>query len=501
MTKTILNIFTLFSYVFVSNFAYADALSDAMNTSFDQMMSSTPAGSYNSQTRGVITGGSLYQRSKITSYGPLVNFQPPSFKSGCGGTDAFLGSFGFVNHIDFEGILKGIAMNARGYAFQLAMDIACPTCAANMKILQDKMQSMQAKMSNSCELAKAGINKFTRLEDMADLMKSDARTKATKTGKFDSWWNSTTDDKASSGGGSSTAATRNTDAEDIEANLVGNVIWKALSKQNVATWYGALGADAQQLHQIAMSFSGTIISRKKDVEVVSSPTELGPPVTAPLGPEKDYSIEYTKGPLTLGNLIHGKLASKVLKCLPNPPDLPGDEWLPDKCLVLGEDTLDIKGYAPKINELLNGVSGGSKGIIKKLRDKNSAYTFTTDERAFIEGASPGILGILSGFSADIRSAQTVGEMFAIVIAQELAIKFVNEMMDNMFVAVGKFKNTAGLKDKALEMIKERKEEFAYYRNIEGHTFQGLNNAFVAAQNVRSSLGSVMSANRDTLNGK
>jgi len=70
---------------------YAHAgLEDEMSGMFVDMLNATPGGYYDTQRRGVITGGNLATRNKVL-HPNLVSFVPPSFKGGCGRIDLFGG--------------------------------------------------------------------------------------------------------------------------------------------------------------------------------------------------------------------------------------------------------------------------------------------------------------------------------------------------------------------------------------------------------------------------
>jgi len=99
--------------------AYAD-LQQEMDGMFGTMTNVTAPTAHLGQRRGVITGGSLVARNGISNTN-LVSFVPPSFSAGCGGIDLFAGSFSFINFNQFVQLLRNVAANASGYAFQLAV--------------------------------------------------------------------------------------------------------------------------------------------------------------------------------------------------------------------------------------------------------------------------------------------------------------------------------------------------------------------------------------------
>jgi predicted DsbA family dithiol-disulfide isomerase len=70
----------------------------------------------------------------------------------------FGGSFSFINFNQFVQLMRNVAGNAAGYAFQLAVGAMCPWCASVMTDLQKKIQEMNQMFSNSCRLAQGLVN-------------------------------------------------------------------------------------------------------------------------------------------------------------------------------------------------------------------------------------------------------------------------------------------------------------------------------------------------------
>ena len=77
----------------------------------------------------------------------------PSFNAGCGGIDLFAGSFSFISAEQFQNLLRAIAANAAGYAFEVALGAMCKECLETMETLQKKIQALNQGFANSCQLA------------------------------------------------------------------------------------------------------------------------------------------------------------------------------------------------------------------------------------------------------------------------------------------------------------------------------------------------------------
>ncbi len=123
-----------------------------MNQLFGSMTNTTAPGVFESQRRGVISGGSVVVRNRIMIEN-LVSMVPPSFQAGCGGIDMFAGSLSFVNADQFVRLLRSVAANAKGYAFQLALSAMCEKCSQHMETLQKKIQQLNEYFGNSCQMA------------------------------------------------------------------------------------------------------------------------------------------------------------------------------------------------------------------------------------------------------------------------------------------------------------------------------------------------------------
>jgi hypothetical protein len=124
---------------------------------FNTLLNHTAPTAHLGQRRGVVTGGSLNARNRIMNES-LWHFVPPSFSAGCGGIDLFAGSFSFISAEQFQNLLRAIAANAAGYAFEVALGAMCKECLETMETLQKKIQALNQGFANSCQLAKGLVN-------------------------------------------------------------------------------------------------------------------------------------------------------------------------------------------------------------------------------------------------------------------------------------------------------------------------------------------------------
>ena len=232
--------------------AHADIQSQ-LDSMFDSMSNVTDAGAYETATRGVITGGSLRVRNKISTT-PIVSFRPPSFQAGCGGIDMFAGSFSFINAQQFVQSLRSVASNAvgvaSGYAFKLALNAMGPTVHNVIQNLQEVMQDINSLMSNSCQLAQGlvtdAFSSFTSKETMR------AANINVTSGVGDAF--------ASLMPGSLTSKSPKEQQNDAghfkSCEDIGNVLWCSMEQYGARSFftYGS-----RQTDEMIMSFTGTVI--------------------------------------------------------------------------------------------------------------------------------------------------------------------------------------------------------------------------------------------------
>lgn len=106
------------------------------------------------QSAGYLTGGSFYARVPVRNI-QLISITLPSISAGCGGIDAYLGAFSFINSEQLQAMAKMIMSNAIGYAFDLALETTCPQC----KMVMDKLQALANDVNNlnisTCQAAQA----------------------------------------------------------------------------------------------------------------------------------------------------------------------------------------------------------------------------------------------------------------------------------------------------------------------------------------------------------
>ena len=94
------------SALFSHTVAVANVNSD-MNNFFNKLGfegNATDARAWQGQAAGYATGGNLFIRNQVKQL-QIASFTPPSLNAGCGGIDAYLGSF---SHINGEQLISSI---------------------------------------------------------------------------------------------------------------------------------------------------------------------------------------------------------------------------------------------------------------------------------------------------------------------------------------------------------------------------------------------------------
>jgi conjugative transfer pilus assembly protein TraH len=364
-----------------------------LNNMFVDMSNFTAPGVWNSQRRGVISGGGFVARNRIANIN-LMSIVPPSFEAGCGGINVYGGSFSFINKEQFVGLMRNIASNAMGYAFQLALNSMCESCMQTIETLARKVQQMNQNMGNSCQMAQGIVN--DTLSGMSVKGKTDASLLATLKGFGDYLESSTTNNSA----GTSPAQTAQNIAPADTAKLIkGNLVWRQLRHHGATAWFAS--GDTSLLEAV-MSVSGTVV--------------VGDLVDDGKGGKSNAVTVFPGNRIRLIELIKGGTL-KLYKC-----DRAGE----DECLSPTLVNNDLKGMQQRVLDTLLGDSAGT-GLIAKAASNTEP---TAAEKSFLAALPSGMGGMivrLAGKSPDV--AKVFVRQWAPYISMEMAAKLMTDMMD------------------------------------------------------------------------
>jgi conjugative transfer pilus assembly protein TraH len=406
----------------VPRISTATGLNSDMDALFNEMSNVTQPGIFETQRRGVLAGGRYTTKTRIFNEN-LVAFTPPSWKAGCGGVDLFGGSLSFVNAEQIVTLLRSVAANAKGYAFQLALDNVFPDGAKWIENFQKKIQQLNQYLGNSCQLAQGIVNDATSSFDVKH--KTDASITATTTGLFDDVFSSKQEQ-----GGSTPLEQLKSNNPDEYKKMIGNIIWKQLKKNNANAWF-TYGDNT--LLEAIMSVTGTVIIGDIVNDSHASITEKTTPITTLPGNK-----------IQISDLITGSNV-EIYSC--------GSDT--ENCLSAGATgggvkTVNITGIKSQIEDMLIG-SSTSTGIIFKFA--SNAGTLSTSEQNFLASLPVGIgaiirnLSVLSKDSAMLFASESSG-----AISLAMMYSFTNELFRAAFIAISN--SDSPYKQQALEVLRE-----------------------------------------------
>lgn len=368
----------------------AAGLDTEMTSMFNTMLSSSDPGIYTGMRRHVLAGGQFRASSRIVNQ-DIASLRLPSYRAGCGGIDLFAGSFSFISAEQFTQLLRGVAANATGYAFKLALSSMCERCGTIIESLQRKIQQLNQMFSSSCQLSQGLVN--DTWEAVAGKQAKGASTASLKDGFGDVF-----ESFSPNNGKEPQRNARDMDPSGWKDSYTGNLIWKALKQNNAAGWF-ANGND--ELLEVIMNFSGTVIVR--DLETDGSGGESTP-----------YSSMI--GTLDIRTLIDGGEVT-ILGC---DASTGLDE---NGCLTLTSKTVTFTGFEDRIKDAFTG----DTGIIAKL--------FTNQKLAEGEEALLSNFSFVVGstvFDLSRRNPRGANQMlleFADLMAYELATRLLQDFLE------------------------------------------------------------------------
>mgnify|MGYP006274700277 CR=1 FL=1 len=374
--------------------------SEGLQTALDEMTGSlgnlTPPEAQLGQRRGVLSGGSMVIRNRITQSQP-IHLSPPSFQAGCGGIDLYGGSFSFINQPQFTALLRAIASNAGGYAFQLGINAMCPDCGNLMSDLQRKMQSLNELFSNSCQMAQGIVQDSVSAFDAQS--RSRLSTLSVSRGLGDVFQGFT------GSSGDPVGRLAGSDPEGYLGIVGGNIGWRFLRKAGDSGWYQFAGTP---FLESVMSLTGSLIVQA--------------PKIAPDGLGKSTPITRLPPLIGLRELIHGtevnatRPTSRVYRC-----DSDGAEG----CLAPVMVDLVDPGLAGRLRKLMAGDAPGD-GLIGKFG--TGSGQFTEAELAFMALAPESVGALIRNLSReDPGLAAVFAERAAAVLALEMAMNLVEDL--------------------------------------------------------------------------
>ena len=342
------------------------------------------------QEGGYFTGGSLVVRAPQDRLQPL-RMTAPSIRAGCGGIDIFTGGFGFVDSEQMVAMLRAIASNATGYAFQLALETVCPQCAEQMDKLNALAQEINSQNINSCQAAQDMVGAiWPRHENAQSLI---CATTGTRTGQFSDWVSA-----RHNCGSAGNPATEDDEAERQSITNT-NLAWEALKETPIFSSSGG-----REEAEFVMTLTGTLIVREARGDDGPEYSWLPPKATD----EEILNALFQGGPI------------EVYRCNSNDAN--------DRCLepqpvvqnIAAEDALNLRTRA-----VINGIL---EKIMSRAEEGLSDY-----ERNFLNMTSIPVYKILSvSYAYSGENARAEVPRLAEYIAIDLMTVYLDTMLSEVF---------------------------------------------------------------------
>jgi len=355
----------------------------------------TGPSAYEGQTMNIYTGGSLFMRTPSRNY-QLVSAAAPSLRGGCGGIDAFAGSFSFINVDQFVAMLRNIGQNALGLFFMTALQSMAPDIMESIKYLNKIAQDINAMGINSCEAAK-GLVAASGVEKWMEANKVNTGLGAAAAGLYDDWSKVRTTMFGDSKEAALKAdALKATQPELANILVEGNLVWRALSRGSLPTYLN------EKERRMVMSALGAVVVRK-NADGIPDPGFYEPVI----------SFKRLLGNVD-GSDEDGK--PQIFTCT--------DGTGADECTVLGTEAFESESFSKLAYDHMIG-------IFEKIRDRGPALT--AGEIDFINTTSVPIYKILAS-AASLPTESVAHEQImknADVIGAELAATFMLKALDEV----------------------------------------------------------------------
>ncbi|KAA2007795.1 conjugal transfer protein TraH [Escherichia coli] len=212
--------------------ASADVNSD-MNQFFNKLgfaSNTTQPGVWQGQAAGYAYGGSLYARTQVKNV-QLISMTLPDINAGCGGIDAYLGSFSFINGEQLQRFVKQIMSNAAGYFFDLALQTTVPEIKTAKDFVQKMASDINSMNLSSCQAAQGIIGGlFPRTQVSQQKVCQDI---AGESNIFADW--AASRQGCTVGGKSDSVRDKASDKDKERVTKNINIMWNALSKNRTRT--------------------------------------------------------------------------------------------------------------------------------------------------------------------------------------------------------------------------------------------------------------------------
>ncbi len=375
------------------------SLQDALSNVFGDLSNATSPSFYKGHRRGAFLGGSYYARTRIMRPN-LINFQPPSFKAGCGGIDLFGGSFSFISADQFVALLRNIGQAAVGYAFEIALNAICGDCLEILSDLQKKVQSLNEFFGNSCKMAQFLVD--NTIGPPIEALGERVYNVLSITGASSDAFEARSKDHP--------VNTLHTARSDLTKKWVfGNIVWRGLKSSDAYQWFqgesnlNMLDSNGNNFLEAIMSLTGTVIVRKIDDN--SDPYF------------EDYEVEVVPKILTVHDLLRGGRVP-MWRC---------NGYGEDECLAPSSQNEEIEGMDTKVKKIVEEIVSGL--------EENSG--FSSSAKNFMEH-DLGLGAMIRNLSLkDMVLAKLLASKAAPIISAEITYVIATDLIRAAKIAIRK----------------------------------------------------------------
>lgn len=249
------------SALFSHTVAVANVNSD-MNNFFNKLGfegNATDARAWQGQAAGYATGGNLFIRNQVKQL-QIASFTPPSLNAGCGGIDAYLGSFSHINGEQLQQFVKQLMQNSIGYFFDLALQTTVPELKSAKDFLQQLASDVNSMNISSCQAAQGIVGGLWPTNTVQS--QKICQDIAGQTNMFSDW--AASRQGCTVGGQMNNAFNRAPDNMKDQVIQNKNLMWEVLNSNKM------LDGD-NELKELIMNLTGTLIFGKDNQVTTTIP--------------------------------------------------------------------------------------------------------------------------------------------------------------------------------------------------------------------------------------
>lgn len=500
-----IKIIPIFIVILLSSKAFSGDLSDALSSAYDTSASASGE-TYKIGGRTVHTGGYVRIRIPVAEAPKLITMEGPSMQGGCNGFDIYGGSFSLISADEIVNWLEKVTDNSGAlltFTFMTYLKDQCSVCSDAMEWLYALQDLMNGAMGSSCEAAGmivGGIS--TAIESKGESFSSP---------EFEAY--AANQDSAISRLGQASKSLEDS-ADGLAKSAAG--IWdNDTKKEEIAKGLKAEKGlnDTAAKNQADMILGGNlafwlVFDGELDKHLsnlvgnnASPDTVLLPLTFATLGSTNFISKGDSTDPsgsaiipwVDFNTLYNYDVNKDVINRKANILCPSYSETLANgACQEPVAMDFKLKDFIGDFEKMMEGVPGGSKGIINKLGqvDGGDDSKFTDEEEEFMKGL-PNANKILGTMIKVSKHDSSVAADLYQSYKNKLKIDYLFSWFDAMFDGFEKASKTIAWPDdakimrSALEsLISKRREviraQYALYVDLEGTTTAELTEAYNSA---------------------